>query len=72
MSELIGAGGGGGGGNKQSDEQTARWLSRRGGGSFLSSQGQTYVSGPNEIEMLHNVCDLLKEIRNLLKAQKAT
>lgn len=44
-------------------------LSRQGGGNFIGSDGQqVYVSGPNQIEMLHRVCELLLEIRDLLKA----
>ena len=37
---------------------------------FLSQTGQSgYVCGPNEVEMLHNIFDVLVEIRELLKAK---
>jgi len=51
-------------------EQSLMQMSRRGGGAFLSQTGQSgYVCGPNEVEMLHNIFDVLVEIRELLKAK---
>lgn len=51
-------------------EEIAMQISRRGGGAFMTPNGMSgYVPGPNEVEMLHNVCDLLREIRDLLKTK---
>ncbi len=40
---------------------------RRGDKLFIADGRCWYVSPPTEIEMLHRVCDLLTEIRDLLK-----
>lgn len=52
------------------DQDMAHRLGRQGGGSWMGQDGRQWTTGgPNQIELLHDIRDLLVEIRDALKAK---